>query len=217
MAESTADIGVPLGASFAAGESVEPAAGGDAGRAADLALARRAASGDLEAFEEVYRRHARRVFGLCLRMTRDASEAEDLTQDVFVHLFRKIANFRGDSALSTWIHRVAVNQVLMHFRKRRSRPESVTADGETPEEAGPGGAGRGRTGVIDLVALDQAVARLPEGYRAVFVLYDVEGYDHAEIARMLGISPGTSKSQLHKARRRLRDLIRGAPPPGRAG
>ena len=176
--------------------------------APDFELARQAAAGDLASFEELYRRHFNRVYGVALRMTGHTAEAEDLTQDVFVQLYRKIGTFRGESAFSTWLHRMAVNQVLMHFRKRSSRPEAITEDGETPVEIERGTENPARAPVIDRIALDEAIAQLPVGYRAVFVLHDVEGYEHKEIARMLGVAEGTSKSQLHKARMRLRDLIR---------
>jgi RNA polymerase sigma-70 factor (ECF subfamily) len=174
----------------------------------DFELARQAAAGDLASFEELYRRHFNRVYGVALRMTRHAAEAEDLTQDIFVQLYRKIGTFRGESAFSTWLHRMAVNQVLMHFRKRSSRPEAFTDDGEPPVEIEPGTENPARASVIDRIALDEAIAQLPVGYRTVFVLHDVEGYEHKDIARMLGVAEGTSKSQLHKARIRLRDLIR---------
>lgn len=212
MNESVAILEEPRGALFlAAGEEREtPASEGERSRATDHALARQAASGDLDSFEEIYRRHAHRVYSVCLRMTGNAAEAEDLAQDVFVHIFHKLGTFRGESALTTWLHRVTVNQVLMHFRKRRSRPESITADGEMPAEVERGTGDPNRIQVIDRITLNEAVAQLPPGYRAVFVLHDVEGYQHEEIARMLGMAVGTSKSQLHKARLKLRSLIRRA-------
>ncbi|MDQ1525213.1 MAG: hypothetical protein QOE47_3137 [Pyrinomonadaceae bacterium] len=169
-------------------------------------LARDTAAGDMESFEEVYRRHHRQVYRLCLRMTQNVHEAEDLTQEVFVHLFRKIGSFRGESAFSTWLHRLTVNHVLMHFRKRNGR-ERITEDGETPNEVVRGTEHPGRMQVVDKISLDNALARLAPGYRAVFILHDVEGYEHEEIGRMLGCSTGTSKSQLHKARLRLRKLL----------
>lgn len=174
----------------------------------DFELAQQAATGDLASFEELYRRHFNRVYGIALRMTGHSAEAEDLTQEVFVQLYRKIGTFRGESAFSTWLHRMAVNQVLMHFRKRSSRPEATTEDGEMPVEIARGTENPARAPVIDRIALDEAIAQLPDGYRAVFVLHDVEGYEHKEIARMLGVAEGTSKSQLHKARMKLRGLIR---------
>lgn len=174
----------------------------------DYDLTREASAGNAASFEEIYRRHSRRVYGICLRMTGNATEAEDLTQDTFAHLFRKIGSFRGSSAFTTWLHRLTVNQVLMHFRRRRARPELVTDDGEPPVEIARGSENPNRMPVVDRIALEQAVAQLPEGYRRVFLLHDVEGYEHEEIARMLGVAAGTSKSQLHKARMKLRTLIK---------
>lgn len=196
--------------------------GGDGGAAPesgkvgtpDHALARAAAGGDVESFEELYRRHAGRVYAVCLRMTANASEAEDLTQEVFIQLFRKVGSFEGRSAFTTWLHRLAVNQVLMYFRKRRSRPRLITEEGEAPEETVVGTDDPRRMPVIDRIALNEALAQLPEGYRTVFVLHDVEGYEHEEIARRLGCAVGTSKSQLHKARMKLRGLLKHASPNG---
>jgi len=176
--------------------------------ASDHALAQRAGKGDMSAFEELYRRHHRRVYSLCLRMTQNVSEAEDLAQEAFVQLFRKIGSFRGESAFTTWLHRLTVNQVLMHFRKRSVRDEKTTEEGETPDQAVLGTENPNRMHVVDRIALDKAIAQLPPGYRTVFVLHDVEGYEHEEIGRMLGCAVGTSKSQLHKARMKLRNLLR---------
>ena len=175
--------------------------------APDQTLARKAAEGNMEAFEELYRRHNRRVYSLCLRMTQNTTEAEDLAQEAFIQLLRKIGSFRGDSAFTTWLHRLTVNQVLMHFRKRKARDEKTTEDGETPEQVVLGTDNPTRMSVIDRIALDKAIAQLPPGYRSVFVLHDVEGYEHTEIGRLLRCSVGTSKSQLHKARMKLRLLL----------
>jgi RNA polymerase sigma-70 factor (ECF subfamily) len=172
----------------------------------DHQLARAIDGGDMRAFEEMYLRHHRSVYRLCLRMTQNVHEAEDLTQEVFVHLFRKSGSFRGESAFSTWLHRLTVNHVLMHFRKHKGR-ERMTDDGEMPNEVVPGTEHPGRMQVLDKITLDAALARLAPGYRAVFILHDVEGYEHEEIGRMLGCSTGTSKSQLHKARMKLRKLL----------
>jgi RNA polymerase sigma-70 factor, ECF subfamily len=174
----------------------------------DYALAQKSAGGDMQAFEELYQRHNRRVYSLCLRMTQNASEAEDLAQEVFIQLFRKIGSFRGESAFTTWLHRLTVNQVLMHFRKRSVRDEKTTEEGETPDQAVLGTEDPNRMHVVDRIALDNAIAQLPRGYRTVFVLHDVEGYEHEEIGRMLGCAVGTSKSQLHKARMKLRSLLK---------
>jgi len=174
---------------------------------ADIELCRMAAVGNLAAFEMIYGRYHRRTYGLCLRMTGSQTEAEDLTQEVFIQLFRKIGSFRGDSAFSTWLHRLTVNQVLMHFRRRSVKNERTSEDGEMPEQTVRGTADPGKMQVIDRIALKNAVAQLPNGYRNVFLLHDVEGFEHEEVARIMGISVGTSKSQLHKARLKLRGLL----------
>ena len=174
----------------------------------DFELAQAAAAGDGMAFEQIYRRHFRRVYALSLRMLADPTLAEDLTQEVFVNLFTKIGSFRGDSQFTTWLHRMTVNQVLMYFRKASTRSEKTTDEGETPIQIVRGTEDPGRMPVVDRIGLEHAIKQLPLGYRTVFVLHDVEGYDHAEISNMLEISQGTSKSQLHKARLKLRGLIR---------
>ena len=164
-----------------------------------------AAAGDVAAFEELYKTYHRRVYSLCLRMTRNVPEADDLTQDVFVQLFRKLKTFRGEASFATWLHRITVNEVLMHFRKAKARPERTTED--PPVSVVAGTENPARMSLLDRISLDKAVRQLPPGYRAVFVLHDVEGYEHHQIGQMLGCSVGTSKSQLHKARMRLRDLL----------
>jgi RNA polymerase sigma-70 factor (ECF subfamily) len=180
----------------------------DVGKATDLQLARSASHGDMGAFEELYKRHHRRVYSVCLRMLQNTSEAEDLTQDVFIQLYRKIGSFRGDSAFTTWLHRMTVNQVLMHFRKRTVKFEKTTEEGETPDQIVTGTANPERMRIVDKIALDNAIDQLPEGYKNVFVLHDVEGFEHEEVARILGCSVGTSKSQLHKARLKLQKLLK---------
>jgi RNA polymerase sigma-70 factor (ECF subfamily) len=174
----------------------------------DFELAKKAAAGDGKAFEELYRRHYRRVYALTLRMMGNPTEAEDMTQEVFLQLFNKIGMFRGESAFTTWLHRMTVNQVLMHFRKKSTRSELLTDEGETPVQIVKGTENPSTAPVIDRIGLENALKQLPNGYRTVFVLHDVEGYEHYEIAEMLGIAEGTSKSQLHKARLKLRQLIR---------
>ncbi|MFN2500676.1 MAG: RNA polymerase sigma factor [Pyrinomonadaceae bacterium] len=174
----------------------------------DIDLTKFAASGGMAAFEEIYRRHHRRVYSICLRMLQSASEAEDLTQDVFIQLYRKIGSFRGDSAFTTWLHRMTVNQVLMHFRKRTVKFEKTTEEGETPDQIVSGTSDPGRMRIVDKIALDNAIDQLPAGYKKVFVLHDVEGFEHEEVARILGCSVGTSKSQLHKARLKLQKLLK---------
>ena len=179
----------------------------------DYALAQRAAKGEMEAFEVLYQRHNRRVYSLCLRMTQNVQEAEDLTQESFIQLYRKIGSFRGDSAFTTWLHRLTVNQVLMHFRKRSVKMEKTTEEGETPVQIVKGTENPNAMPVIDRIALDNAIAQLPPGYKSVFILHDVEGHEHEEVARILGCSVGTSKSQLHKARMKLRRLLKQQSPP----
>jgi RNA polymerase sigma-70 factor (ECF subfamily) len=179
----------------------------------DYALAQRAAQGDMESFEVLYQRHHRRVYSLCLRMTQNVQEAEDLTQESFIQLYRKIGSFRGDSAFTTWLHRLTVNQVLMHFRKRSVKMEKTTEEGETPVQIVKGTENPRAMPVVDRIALDNAIAQLPPGYKSVFILHDIEGHEHEEVARMLGCSVGTSKSQLHKARMKLRRLLMQQTPP----
>ena len=176
--------------------------------ATDFELTQTAAAGDVGAFQQLYERHRRRVYSLCLRMTQNPTEAEDHTQEVFVQLFKKAGSFRGESQFTTWLHRMTVNQVLMYFRKASTRSELTTDEGETPVQIVRGTEDPGRMPVVDRIGLERAVRQLPLGYRTVFILHDVEGYDHEEISRMLDISQGTSKSQLHKARLKLRGLIR---------
>ena len=165
--------------------------------------------GDIEEFEEIYRRHNKRVYSICFRMLRNASEAEDLTQQVFIQLFRKLHTFRGESSFTTWLHRMTVNQVLMHLRRSVVRTEKTTDDGSTPVRIVRGTENPSRMALIDRIALNQAIGQLPPGYRMVFILHDLEGFEHDQIGKMLGCAVGTSKSQLHKARQRLRKLLTG--------
>jgi RNA polymerase sigma-70 factor (ECF subfamily) len=199
----TLDEGQPVWSSVA-----KESAPGDASQF-DYQLARRVAGGDMQAFEELYNRYHRRVYTLCLRMTNDVAEAEDLAQEIFIHVYRKIGSFRGESTMMTWLHRVTVNKVLMHFRKNSVRRERTTNDGESPEPVVKGAETPSQTLAVDRIALDRAIAQLPPGYRAAFILHDVEGYEHAEIARICGTAVGTSKSQLHKARKKLYELLKG--------
>ena len=180
----------------------------DVSTAKDIELTKMATGGDMSAFEEIYKRHHRRVYSICLRMLQNTSEAEDLTQDVFIQLYRKIGSFRGESAFTTWLHRMTVNQVLMHFRKRTVKYEKTTEEGETPVQIVSGTANPQKMRIVDKIALDNAIAQLPNGYKNVFQLHDVEGFEHEEVARILGCSVGTSKSQLHKARLKLQKLLR---------
>ena len=164
---------------------------------------------DMEKFEEIYHLHHKRVYSICFRMLQNAADAEDLTQQVFIQLFRKLHTFRGESSFTTWLHRMTVNQVLMHFRRRVVKTEKTTEDGETPVRIVTGTENPGRMALLDRIALNQAIGQLPVGYRLVFILHDVEGFEHEQIGKMLGCAVGTSKSQLHKARQRLRQLLTG--------
>jgi RNA polymerase sigma-70 factor (ECF subfamily) len=171
----------------------------------------RAKQGDADAFEALYDLHKRRVYSLCLRMTANAAEAEDLTQEAFLQLFRKIGTFRGESAFSTWLHRMAVNVVLMRLRKKNLPVVPLDDPLETEEESSkkePGAPDQKLAGSVDRMQIQRAVEALPPGYRTIFVLHDVEGYEHNEIADLVGCSIGNSKSQLHKARMKLRDLLK---------
>jgi len=173
---------------------------------------RLAQQGDADAFERIYRLHNRRVYALCLRMVGNTAEAEDLTQEAFLQLFRKIATFRGESAFSTWLHRLSVNVVLMKMRKKTLSETSLEETTEPDEETGGprkeiGGPDLLLSGSVDRVNLGRAIGQLPPGYKQVFVLHDVQGYEHNEIAEIMGCSIGNSKSQLHKARMRLRELL----------
>jgi RNA polymerase sigma-70 factor (ECF subfamily) len=173
---------------------------------------RLAQEGDAGAFERIYRLHSRRVYALCLRMVGNTAEAEDLTQDAFLQLFRKIATFRGESAFSTWLHRLAVNVVLMKLRKKTLAESPLEDSPDAEEESGGprreiGAPDLLLTGSIDRVHLERAIDQLPPGYKQVFVLHDVQGFEHNEIAGLMNCSIGNSKSQLHKARMRLRELL----------
>ena len=179
--------------------------------ASEAQLIAHAQAGDEAAFAELYEAHKRRVYSLCLRMTGDTAEAEDLSQEAFLQLFRKIGTFRGESAFSTWLHRLVVNVVLMHLRKRGIAQvplEDVDTSQEEPVKREYGDNDKRLIGSVDRIGLDRAIADLPPGYRAVFVLHDVEGYEHNEIAQIMNYSIGNSKSQLHKARLKLRDYLR---------
>ena len=173
----------------------------------DLELARAAAAGDSVAFERLYEQHHRRVYSLCLRMLGNSTHAEDLTQEVFLQVYRKLASFRGDSAFTTWLHRLTVNQVLMHFRRRGVKLEHTSEEGDFTNVVDTPLQSTRRISMVDRLALEKAISQLPPGYRTVFVLHDVEGYEHNEISGLLEASIGTSKSQLHKARMRLRELL----------
>ena len=162
---------------------------------------------DQQAFQELYLKYQHLVYSTCLRMTQDASEAEDLTQDVFIRLFRTIGSFRGESAFTTWLHRVTVNLVLMHFRKRKVRPELIGDNAELLATLASVRQDTKQKRIVDRILIAEVIAKLPEGYRQAIILHDIEGLEHSEIAQRRGRSVGTSKSQLHKGRARLRSLI----------
>jgi RNA polymerase sigma-70 factor (ECF subfamily) len=173
---------------------------------------RLAQAGDAVAFEHLYQLHGRRVYALCLRMVGNPSDAEDLMQEAFLQLFRKIGTFRGESAFSTWLHRMTVNVVLMRLRKKTLPAASLEETTEPDEETGGprkdiGAPDLRLSGAVDRVNLERSIEKLPPGYRTVFVLHDVQGFEHNEIAGIMGCSVGNSKSQLHKARTRLRELL----------
>jgi RNA polymerase sigma-70 factor (ECF subfamily) len=176
----------------------------------DLELVRRAQQGDSDAFASLFHTHKARVYSVCLRLTGNTAEAEDLTQDAFMQVFRKLSMFRGDSAFSTWLHRIAVNTVLMRFRKKAlpqvSLDEPYNQDARFVRRE-YGSRDARLAGSVDRIALTRAIGELPEGYRTIFLLHEVEGYEHQEIAELLGCSVGNSKSQLHKAKLRIRELL----------
>jgi RNA polymerase sigma-70 factor (ECF subfamily) len=172
-------------------------------RAAERRLVRDAQGGDLSAFERLYRDNERRVFALCLRLSADAALAEELTQDVFVRAWRKLGSFRGDSAFSTWLHPLTVNVALSERRSRRRRDARIVAVEDPAGAERAPGAPRPEQGFD----LERAILSLPPGARAVFVLHDVEGRTHEEIAAMLDLAPGTSKAQLSRARKLLREAL----------
>jgi RNA polymerase sigma-70 factor, ECF subfamily len=171
-----------------------------------------AQQGDASAFEHIYWLHSRRVHSLCLRMVGNSIEAEDLTQDIFLQVFRKIRTFRGEAAFSTWLHRLAVNIFLIHLRKKTPAQTSLEETIEPNEESGKLPKGLGEhdprlTGLLDRVNMDRALGQLPPVYRLIFVLHDVQGYRHNEISEILGCSVSNSKSRLHRARMRLRQCL----------
>lgn len=194
--------------------------------AAERQIIARAQRGDEEAFAALYHAYKRRVYAICLRMIHSEVDAEDLTQEAFLHLFRKISSFRGDAAFGTWLHRLVVNVVLMKLRRKTLRMVSIE---EAPLQPGEDELGHRDfaarqfglddpelTSAADRITLDRAIGELPEGYRAILLLHDLEGYEHTEIASLRNCSVGNSKSQLHKARVRLRHLLRKGPAARRA-
>ncbi len=182
----------------------------EADRAADAALVTRVLRGDAAAFEEIYQRHSSRVYTLASRLTGSMADGEDLLQEIFLLVHRKLATFKGEAALGTWIYRLATNCCLDFVRSRQHREREATDSLE--ESLTPVRATGGLR--VERLDLERAMARLPPGYRAAFVLHDVEGFEHHEVAEILGIAEGTSKSQVHKARLRLRELLAATAPSG---
>jgi RNA polymerase sigma-70 factor, ECF subfamily len=178
---------------------------------AEMDLINRAKDGDEEAFSELFQLHKTRVYAVCLRMTKNVADAEDLTQEAFMQVFRNLKAFRGDSAFSTWLHRVAVNTVLMKMRRKKS-PPTLSLDQPVNDDSFCLNAVVGKpdpnlTGAVDRIALRRAVDDLPQGCRIIYSLHEFEGYQHNEIAQMLRCSIGNSKSQLHKAKLKMRDVF----------
>ena len=177
----------------------------------ERSLIQRAQLGDEEAFAALFQMHKKRVYSVCLQMTKDVADAEDLTQEAFLQVFRSVNSFRGDSAFSTWLYRIAVNTVLMKLRRRKSPPlvsldEPVSSD--TPSlKRDVGRADPSLSGAVDRIALNRAIEELPAGCRQIFDLHEVKGYQHHEIAQLLQCSIGNSKSQLHKAKMKMRDVL----------
>jgi RNA polymerase sigma-70 factor (ECF subfamily) len=179
------------------------------GRVEEAALVERCRAGDLAAFEEIYRTHSGRLYSLACRMVGNPTEAEDLLQDIFLAAHRKLDGFRGESALGTWLYRLATNQCLDHLRSRAARTDQVTdALDDEPSLSDVRSRGIAERTVAKM-DLERALAKLPEGARAAFVLHDIQGLEHREVADALGIAEGTSKSQVHKARLRLRRILAG--------
>jgi RNA polymerase sigma-70 factor (ECF subfamily) len=180
-------------------------------RGVDAEIVARMKAGDLTAFEDVYRQHGRRLYSLGLRMLGQAADAEDALQEVFLQAFRKLGSFKGESALGTWLYRLAMNLYLDRLRSRGAHEDRAT---DRLEAAGPAFTQDRDPGVemaVNRLDLERALDQLPAGYRAAFVLHDVEGFEHREVGTILGISEGTSKSQVHKARMRLRQLLTRGP------
>jgi RNA polymerase sigma-70 factor (ECF subfamily) len=174
-------------------------------------LVKRAQEGDEQAFAALFETHKKRVYSVCLLMTKDVAEAEDLTQEAFLQVFRTIGTFRGEAAFSTWLYRIAVNTVLMKLRRRKAKPALSLNEPISPDSPSLshdiGVKDPQLTGTIDRIALLRAIEELPEGCRTIFSLHEIEGYQHHEIAKLLHCSIGNSKSQLHKAKFKMRELL----------
>jgi RNA polymerase sigma-70 factor (ECF subfamily) len=204
--------GVRSSSGSASTKSAPPISASDNNNLTEAEIIKRAQDGDDAMFEQLYRLHSRRVYAVCVRMVKDPAEAEDLTQEAFLLLFRKIQTFRGESAFSTWLHRLAVNRVLMCLRRKSLPAVSLDEPLDSNESSGPRAINLGSLdpileGSLDRINLERCIKRLPTGYRTIFVLHDVQGFKHHEIAQILGRSVGDSKSQLHKARGQLRSML----------
>jgi RNA polymerase sigma-70 factor (ECF subfamily) len=191
-------------------------------RQAEAQLVARCLAGEADAFKELYDGHATRLYSLAYRMAGTATEAEDILQEVFLQVFRKLSSFKGDSALATWLYRLALNLCLDRVRSKQGKMERVTVALEDERGQAVVPAARRRTdGVVDRLDLEKGIEQLPPSYRAAFLLHDVEGFEHHEVGDMLGIAEGTSKSLVHKARLRLRAFLTSTAPgpqvPGEAG
>lgn len=191
--------------------NVIPTTGMNATDNSQLTLVQRAQLGDEEAFATLFQQHKSRVYSVCLLMTKDVAEAEDLTQEAFLQVFRTVGSFRGEAAFSTWLYRVAVNTVLMKLRRRKSPPTVSLDEPVNPESPSLrrdfGRSDPALAGLVDRLALKRAIGELPEGCRTIFALHEVQGYQHHEIAKLLDCSIGNSKSQLHKAKLKMRALL----------
>lgn len=177
----------------------------------ERSLVQRAQDGDEQAFATLFELHKKRVYSVCLLMTKDVAEAEDLTQEAFLQVFRTIRTFRGDAAFSTWLYRIAVNTVLMKLRRSKSRTALSLSEPVSPDSPSLshdiGMNDSCLTGTIDRISLLRAIETLPEGCRTIFSLHEIEGYQHHEIAALLHCSVGNSKSQLHKAKMKMREFL----------
>ena len=180
-------------------------------RADEIQLVARCRAGELGAFEELYRQHSGRLFSLAVRMLGNPADAEDQLQEIFLSAHRKLESFRGESALGTWLYRLGMNQLLDYVRSRAARTAQLTDGLDDATLLADAGGHRLADRAIDRIDLERALAELPDGCRAAFVLHDVEGLEHKEVSEVLGIAEGTSKSQVHKARLRLRGLLRRTP------
>jgi len=176
----------------------------DDSRLAETELVERCLNGDLGAFEDLYRQHSTRLYNLAFRMVGNAADAEDLLQDIFLTVYRKLESFRGASALGTWLYRLGMNVCLDRLRSKAARQDQAT---DTLDERLSGAQISGSLAGVSRIDLERAIASLPEGSRAAFLLHDVEGFDHTEVGQLLGVAEGTSKSQVHKARLRIREYL----------